>query len=35
MYNIKKYKFDIELSPIFTLPNDAGQRQFIVFHSQR
>jgi len=31
----KKYKFDIELSPIFTLPNDAGQRQFIVFHSQR
>ena len=31
----KKFKFDIELSPIFTLPNDAGQRQFIVFHSQK
>jgi 16S rRNA (guanine527-N7)-methyltransferase len=31
----KKFKFDIELSPIFTLPGDAGERQFIVFHSQK
>ena len=28
----KKFKFRQELSEIFTLPNDAGQRQFLILH---
>ena len=31
----KKFKFHQELSEIFTLPNNAGQRQFLILHLEK
>ncbi len=35
MREAKKFKFNAQLSGVFTLPNDAGQRQFLILTSQR